>query len=200
MYVNVLGYRINASNDKSDYMQTAVGRIRIPIFSNLWANGQPEFTSSYSCVYLKVSESISDFGWYTGPCNESRPFVCEFCACLTDQFRCMDNTKCINKNWTCDGIEDCSDGSDEMNCADCIANYTNETGGFSSPHFPLKNYPNQANCLWQIQVNDTLRITLQVNQFSDIDIVLSLSSQTVTEFVDYSSSLFLMINLMSHFQ
>ena len=36
-------------------------------------------------------------------------------TCTPDQFTCR-NKKCIKKNWTCDGDDDCSDYSDEDNC------------------------------------------------------------------------------------
>jgi len=36
-------------------------------------------------------------------------------TCRTYSFQC-DNGKCIHKDWKCDGIEDCSGGSDESNC------------------------------------------------------------------------------------
>ena len=35
--------------------------------------------------------------------------------CNGDQFQCW-NGDCIDQNWECDGMSDCYDGSDEMNC------------------------------------------------------------------------------------
>jgi hypothetical protein len=34
-------------------------------------------------------------------------------ACEAGQFACADGEQCINGAWSCDGIADCNDGSDE---------------------------------------------------------------------------------------
>ena len=39
-------------------------------------------------------------------------------ACAADQFPCTDGT-CIPKVYKCDGVQDCSDGSDELDRAVC---------------------------------------------------------------------------------
>lgn len=35
--------------------------------------------------------------------------------CEPTEFRC-DNDRCVQKQWLCDGDDDCGDGSDERNC------------------------------------------------------------------------------------
>lgn len=36
-------------------------------------------------------------------------------VCSADQFQCLDS-KCVDKDWHCDGDFDCDDHSDELNC------------------------------------------------------------------------------------
>lgn len=37
--------------------------------------------------------------------------------CKPGQFQCVSGYECISENYLCDGVDDCSDGSDECNCS-----------------------------------------------------------------------------------
>ena len=39
--------------------------------------------------------------------------------CKDDQFQCLDMVTCISNISVCDGIPDCVDGSDELDCGRC---------------------------------------------------------------------------------
>lgn len=41
---------------------------------------------------------------------------CKNDVCNSDQFQCKSSKKCIHKEWVCDNVYDCPDGSDEYNC------------------------------------------------------------------------------------
>ncbi|EJW81481.1 hypothetical protein WUBG_07610 [Wuchereria bancrofti] len=53
-----------------------------------------------------------------GNCSIKHPTICETFACLEDyQYRCNDNSKCYPRKGRCDGIQECSDNSDEAGCS-----------------------------------------------------------------------------------
>lgn len=36
------------------------------------------------------------------------------------KFRCLSSVQCISRNAVCDGVEDCGNGEDELNCGGLI--------------------------------------------------------------------------------
>ena len=40
-------------------------------------------------------------------------------TCSDEEYTCGDGT-CVSGLWLCDGDVDCTDGSDEDNCSECI--------------------------------------------------------------------------------
>ena len=53
--------------------------------------------------------------WELFTCDALMPFMCRISACPQNTFHCS-NGKCINREFLCDGQNDCGDGSDELNC------------------------------------------------------------------------------------
>jgi len=45
-------------------------------------------------------------------------------TCLPYHFQCHENHRCIPKHLTCDGIEHCIDGSDELGCGTSMCYYS----------------------------------------------------------------------------
>ena len=43
-------------------------------------------------------------------------FILNIIACLWGDFVCRSNSKCVPKITRCDGVMDCDDNSDELNC------------------------------------------------------------------------------------
>ncbi len=40
--------------------------------------------------------------------------------CTQREFTCNSTSNCIPQQWVCDKVNDCADGSDELNCRMCI--------------------------------------------------------------------------------
>ena len=51
--------------------------------------------------------------WELFTCDALMPFMCRISACPQNTFHCS-NGKCINRDFICDGENDCGDGSDEV--------------------------------------------------------------------------------------
>ncbi|VDN05525.1 unnamed protein product [Thelazia callipaeda] len=91
------------------------------IYNPLWSFYQPavDYCTRNSCVYMSANFSDQiNYGWKMEDCNIAYFTICETFACLKDyEYRCEDNSNCYPHEGQCDGIQDCSDNSDEENCS-----------------------------------------------------------------------------------
>ncbi|XP_067673802.1 uncharacterized protein [Haliotis asinina] len=84
--------------------------------------------------------------WKVVPCQSRLPFFCKSPSCLQGSFDCG-RGKCLNNKWKCDGINDCGNNRDEMDCSSsCTFTMTGATGKINY----FSGYTNNADCMWTI--------------------------------------------------
>lgn len=81
---------------------------------------------------------------------------------LIESFHC-ENGRCVNSNWHCDGVDDCGDFSDEVECAERCSFLldTASSGRIQSPNHPSSYLPSRV-CTWTIVGPEGSNIYLEV--------------------------------------
>ncbi|OAF66541.1 hypothetical protein A3Q56_05737, partial [Intoshia linei] len=85
-----------------------------------WSKNQPitDSTTNEDCVIIEKSNAmyIYPYAFKFISCELTNAFICEKkIICLIGYFPCNQG-KCIKNEFKCDGVNDCDDGLDELNC------------------------------------------------------------------------------------
>ncbi|XP_075045670.1 membrane frizzled-related protein [Mixophyes fleayi] len=145
-----------------------------------WLEIRDENTSSRFCGAVAPTTFISSSHWLqvqfvsddrtggTGFFATYRMIELTQGSCSWDEFLC-DNRHCLLLPALCDGIFDCVDQKDEVNCSqkhwDCGGFLSSLDGSLFSPNHP-DLYPGTTVCRWLLSVPDGLIIRIQFHNFS----------------------------------
>eukprot|EP00105_Crassostrea_gigas_P024115 XP_011444257.1 PREDICTED: sushi, von Willebrand factor type A, EGF and pentraxin domain-containing protein 1 isoform X2 [Crassostrea gigas] len=141
------------------------------IYQGQWSVKNPD-KSHGDCVYIEKKDG--KYVWTINSCLMKMAFVCQRTPCLPQSFHC-ENGRCVNSNWHCDGVDDCGDFSDEVECAERCSFLldTASSGRIQSPNHPSNYLPSRV-CTWTIVGPEGSNIYLEFTSFNtekDTDIV-----------------------------
>lgn len=146
---------------RTNTLESAAGTL-VSQYSGFWSLKQPR-PEAGECVAV-ISESQSVQSWQLDTCESLLPFMCKSVACPANAVHCS-NGACVNQAFKCDGVDDCGDGSDEIDCpANC--NYHMQSSGdvIESPNYPHK-YNALSKCKWILEGPIGSNIILQFQDF-----------------------------------
>lgn len=145
---------------RTNTLESASGAL-VSQYSGFWALNQPD-PALGECVAVSSNSVIQS--WELGTCESLLPFMCKAQACPSNSIHCS-NGKCINQSFKCDGVDDCGDGSDELDCP-AACHFHMQSGGdvIESPNFPHK-YGALSKCKWTLEGPQGSNIILQFQEF-----------------------------------
>ncbi|WAQ96460.1 FBP1-like protein [Mya arenaria] len=175
-------YWIGLQRKRSGVWQWSGGQ-KASIYEGIWQIGEPTITGDHRdlCVAVDVGQNGGgQFRWRATGCGTRLGFVCEMQACGVGDIRCGDGA-CAPGSGMCDGVPDCSDGSDEIGC-----DIGNECGGkvlatdtksgitVTYPGAGITEYPPLQRCHWTLEGPRGYTIHIEFSHFDteeDFDIV-----------------------------
>ena len=132
-----------------------------------WSENHPNVEDGVCVKSVLKNDPTSDSydqEWELTTCEALMPFLCRIDACPSGTFHCS-NGQCINREFLCDGQNDCGDSSDELNCPDKCHYHLESSGDIiKSQNYPGKYQP-FSDCKWTLEGPRGTNIVLQFSEF-----------------------------------
>eukprot|EP01083_Nonionella_stella_P069909 186684_1 len=81
------------------------------------SSGQFQYSFSMECGDTFIPDTCVDYN----PGYSTTGSFMTTSTCDSDKYACQDGTTCIVRSWLCDGVDDCTNGEDEI-VSECVAN------------------------------------------------------------------------------